>query len=92
MTAPNHDIPDDVGVEYDPGDEAPVRGILAVKRQHEGELMERTGVTGVGIGRDAIGDDAIVIYLEEASAAAGLPTELDGYNVVTEVTGIIDTQ
>lgn len=92
MTAPNHDMPDDVGVEYDPDEEPPARGILAVKRRHEDDLMARAGVTGVGIGRNDIGDDAIVIYVEDASAATGLPTDLDGYTVVTEVTGIIDTQ
>ena len=91
MTVSIGEIPDDVGIDYDP-DEEPASGVLAVKQRHEEDLMALPGVTGVGVGQNDIGDDAIVIYLEERSAAAQLPTEIDGYDVVVEVTGIIEAQ
>ena len=34
-----------------------------VKQRHEQELMAIDGVEGVGVGRNSIGDDAILVYL-----------------------------
>lgn len=92
MNASSSDIPDDIGIDYEPDEEEPANGILAVKRRHEDRLMALPGVSGVGIGQNAIGDEAIIIYLEERSAAAGLPTEIEGYEVVVKLTGIIEAK
>ena len=83
-------MPDDVSIEYNPGPDEPTSDIEAVKLRHEDELLLRPNVTGVGIGQNAIGEDAIIVYLLEKSAAAGLPRELEGYEVMVEVTGPID--
>lgn len=89
MTAAN-DLPDDIGVEYSPDDDTPDTYAGEVKQQHEAELLDLPKVTGVGLGRNAIGDDAIVVYLEEKAAAKNLPKQIDGVDVVVEVTGPID--
>jgi hypothetical protein len=65
-------------------------GIDAVRRRHEKELLAIDGVTGVAIGRTATGQDAIVVYLREASAEACVPVAIEGYSVQTVVTGIIE--
>ena len=88
MTAPIDDGP--VGVDYDPGAESPTSAVEEVMQKHEDRLLRVPGVTGVGVGRNAIGNAAIVIYLEEKSAAAKIPDRVDGFDVVVEVTGAID--
>ena len=90
MTPPIDEGP--VGVDYDPAPDAPKSVVEEVMMRHEGQLMRRNGVTGVGIGQNAIGDAAIVVYLQEKSAVSGLPKQLDGIDVVTEITGAIDAQ
>ena len=89
MTSPIDDEP--VGVDYDPGPSSPKSVVEEVMVTHEHELMRRKGVTGVGIGQNAVGDAAIVIYVQEKSVANGLPKQLDGFDVVTEITGVIES-
>jgi hypothetical protein len=52
--------------------------------------MAIDGVEGVGVGRNSIGDDAIIVYLRTDDVKASLPRSIDGYPVETKVTGIID--
>jgi len=61
-----------------------------VKQRHEQELMAIDGVEGVGVGRNSIGDDAIIVYLRTDDVKASIPRSIDGYPVETKVTGIID--
>ena len=63
-----------------------------VKDKHEVRLMAMDGVEGVGLGRTALGDDAIVVYVRDQQAAERLPKELDGVAVQLQVTGRIDAQ
>jgi hypothetical protein len=77
-------------VPYNPDDD--VSGIERVLGQHEGGLLARPGVTGVAISRSPTGDPAIVIYLQDQRFRAGLPKQIDGYPVVTQVTGLIEAQ
>lgn len=77
-------------VQYNPDDD--VSGIEQVLRQHEAGLLARPGVTGVAIGKSPIGDPAIVIYLHDQISRSGLPKMIDGYPVVTQVTGPIEAQ
>jgi hypothetical protein len=64
--------------------------ISEVKDRHMPELMAVPGVVGVGIG-GTTGDKRIVVYLENNSPElrARIPSELEGYRVVTELTGAI---
>jgi hypothetical protein len=64
-----------------------------VKDRHEEELLSIPGVVGVGISsRD--GEPVLVVYLESDSPAlkASIPTELEGFQIVNEVTGPIEIQ
>lgn len=51
----------------------PRSGVEAARKQHEATLMSIEGVTGVGVGRTDIGDDAIVVYVMDASVARRVP-------------------
>jgi len=68
----------------------PASAIEAVRERHERDIAAIDGVVGLGIGRSRAGDDAIVVYLRDASVEARVPSELDGYPVVTVVTGAVD--
>lgn len=61
-----------------------------VKQSHEQQLMAIDGVEGVGVGRNSIGDDAVIVYLRTEDAKARVPRTIGGYPVETKVTGIID--
>jgi hypothetical protein len=61
-----------------------------VKQSHERELMAIEGVEGVGIGRDSIGNDAIIVYLRTEEVRDRVPRSIGGFPVETRVTGIID--
>ncbi|MHB8895621.1 MAG: hypothetical protein ACYC99_10655 [Candidatus Geothermincolia bacterium] len=67
--------------------------IEGVKARHTAELMAMPGVAGVGIGQ-VNGRKVITVYLESSSPElkAGIPGTLEGFEVVTEVTGPIKTQ
>ena len=52
--------------------------------------MAIDGVEGVAIGRDRIGDAALVIYVREPSVKRQLPSQVEGHAVETVVTGPID--
>ena len=64
--------------------------ILQVKEHHEQELMAIEGVEGVGVGRNSIGDDAIIVYLRSEDVRSRVPRSIDGYPVEMKVTGIIE--
>ena len=64
--------------------------IAGVKQNHERELMAIDGVEGVGIGRNQIGDDVILVYVRDESVGQRLPFNIEGFQVKTQVTGIID--
>ena len=90
MTPAADDFPGDAAVEYNPEDEPPASEAERIKRDHEDELLSMPSVTGVGLAQNAVGDDAIIIYLRHGSAASNLPKQIEGIDVVTEVTGEID--
>lgn len=78
-------------VPYDGGampDSEPA--IERIKRKHEARLLGLEGVTGVGVGSDEIGDAVILVYVLDASISKNIPSDLDGINVQTQVTGEID--
>jgi hypothetical protein len=73
----------------DASSESPT-AIQNVKDSHEQELLAIDGVEGVGIGRNNIGDDAIICYLRSEDVKQRIPRNIGGYPVETIVTGIID--
>ena len=81
---------EEAAVPYEPGPAATSSGLALAKTRNEGRLLAIKGVKGVGIGRNAIGDDAIVVFLVDDSVGRQLPAEVDGFPVETVVTGEID--
>jgi hypothetical protein len=71
-----------------PPEEARRSRALAVKERHEGELLGLPGVMGVGL-TECDGREAIVLYLRSEEARSGLPREMEGVPVTTEITGEI---
>jgi hypothetical protein len=59
-------------------------------QHHEMALMAIDGVVGVGVGRTPKGEDAILLYLRDASVKSRVPNHVGGYPVETTVTGEID--
>lgn len=66
--------------------------IEAVRSRNESRLMAIEGVVGIGVGRTAGGDDAIVVYLRDESARQRVPARIEGYPLEIVVTGGIDAQ
>jgi hypothetical protein len=82
---------EDAAMPYSP--ESPSEtssAVEQVRQSHEHELMAIDGVEGVGVGRDSIGNDAIIVYLRTDDVRDRVPRSIDGYPVETKVTGIID--
>lgn len=78
---------EEASMPYHPGSESSPEAILSQARH--AKLMGIEGVEGVGIGQDAIGNEAIVVYARDREAAKRVPSTVDGINVVVEVTGPI---
>lgn len=84
---------EDAAMPYDPdADAAADQGshVQHVKERHESRLLAIEGVTGVGVGTDRIGNEAIVVYLSHPTLRKSIPDEIEGVLVTTEVTGDID--
>jgi hypothetical protein len=73
-----------------------VVSVMAVQDRYTGDLMSVPGVVGTATGLAPDGRIAILVYLKEATktplkgkgiSAAGIPAEIEGVPVVTEVTG-----
>ncbi len=76
-------------VLYDPGDDERTHsgGIQVALAKAERQLAHRKGVHGMGISKS--GPDAIVVYVENEQVLSQLPSDVDGFPVVGEVTGEI---
>lgn len=64
--------------------------INEIKEKYEKKIMGIPGVTGIGIGSDQRKHGvAIKVYVERMTPElkARVPVELEGYPVITEVTG-----
>ena len=68
----------------------PARSIDQVLAAHTDSLMALPGVTGTAIGL-CEGERCITVFVADSSALtrAGIPSRLEGYRVVLEVTGTI---
>lgn len=82
---------EDAAMPYSPESSTEATSVVEhVKQSHEQELLAIEGVEGVGVGRNNIGNDAIIVYVRTEDAKSRVPRSLDGYPVETEVTGAID--
>ena len=61
-----------------------------VRQKRQASLMAIDGVEGVGTGQDAVGNEAVVVYVRDQEAARRVPRKVDGLNVVVQVTGQIE--
>jgi len=80
-------------VEYQPSSPsgtAERSAIEAVLSRNADILMAIEGVEGVGIGRDRIGNEVIVVFVRDASVRVRVPYEVEGITVEISVTGIVD--
>jgi hypothetical protein len=55
-------------------------------------LLRIAGVEGLGMTKGPTGDDAIVVFVRDASVASSIAPELGGMRIIVEVTGPIDAQ
>lgn len=76
--------------ETNVGGTAAATAIARVKQDHEAELLAIEGVEGVGIGRNEIGDEVILVYVREADVANRIPSSVEGIGVRTMISGAID--
>jgi hypothetical protein len=77
-------------------DNPQVQSVMDVQDRSTNDLMSVPGVVGTATGLAPDGRIAILVYLKEAArtpvkgkgiSAAGIPSEIDGIPVITEVTG-----
>jgi hypothetical protein len=75
---------------------AQIRSVMALQDRHTEDLMASPNVVGTATGLAPDGRVAILVYLREEAktpvkgkgiSAAGIPAEIDGVPVITEVTG-----
>jgi len=64
--------------------------IERVLQKHEQTLLAIKGVIGVGIQTNKVGNDVIVVYLRDESVRKHIPTEIDGFQIMTQVTGELE--
>lgn len=93
----NEFLDEEAAMPYNPEDYAANESalsspILSVKQNHEQSLLAIDGVEGVGIGRNQIGDDVILVYLRDEAVKQQIPFDIEGFQVKTQITGIIDVQ
>ena len=92
---PNSSVPDQNAQVLDK-ENAQVRSVMDLQERYTEDLMAVPGVVGTATGLAPDGRLAIMVYLKEESkvpvkgrgiSAAGIPSEIDGVPVITEVTG-----
>ncbi|MDC8756882.1 hypothetical protein [Janthinobacterium fluminis] len=83
---------EDAAMPYEPDDAgfAATAPVDAARRRHERALLAIDGVEGVATGRTALGNDAIILYLRDATVQSRVPSQIEGFPVQTTVTGPIN--
>ncbi len=79
----------------EPMKEAAMTGsIQDVKAKYEQQIITTPGVVSIGIGKNAAGNSAIIIGIEQEdeTVKAALPKELDGYPVEIQNIGPVRAQ
>jgi len=78
--------------EPEAAEQEPTSAVSAVLARHHDALIARKDVTMLGEGLDVAGRPAIVIGVKTTAGLRGLPKDLDGVPVVTQITGEITAQ
>jgi hypothetical protein len=88
ITAPDTSGPSGsiTGLKASPSE---LRAAMQSQEAHTAALMRMPGVVGTAITADAAGRPAIMILTEHLLGTTLLPSTIDGYNVIEEVTGKI---
>jgi len=60
--------------------------LKAARRELEGSVMGRPGVSGTAIG-ELDGRPCLKVYVTQSAAGRGIPKRVGGYPVVVETTG-----
>lgn len=76
-------------MQYEPEEGEIAPALTTALAEAESRLLSEPGVTGIGLGQNEIGDDAVVVYVRNSLAQRSLPTMMLGVPVVFEVTGEI---
>ena len=64
-----------------PGGTHPIDDVLDRSRP---QLLAIPGVVGAGHGRTQDGDDAVIVWVTDPTAAENLPTDLEGFTVIVK--------
>jgi len=85
---------EDAAMPYEPEHDvqAGSNEALNVKSRHEASLMSIDGVSGVGLGCDEIGDDAIIVYLSHPGPNPRVPESIEAIPVKQQYVGIVEAQ
>ena len=82
---------EDAAMPYQPADadENDSGGIRDALAKAESQMLAQPGVRGMGITVTPSGEDAIVVYVENEQVISQLPSTVNGYAVIGEVSGDI---
>ncbi|WP_182868337.1 hypothetical protein [Stieleria mannarensis] len=74
---------------YQPADMMPaaMTGIEAALAKAEQMLSRRKGVKGMGMTKTRRGQDAIIVYVDQQQTISQLPSDVDGFPIIGDVTG-----
>ncbi len=76
-----HGASEQAAIPFAPAPLGPPTAMDAVLERSRQRLLTIQGVVGVGQGRTAIGDDAILAFVDNQGVGSKVPRELEGYPV-----------
>jgi hypothetical protein len=82
---------ENAAMTYEPSDDNQflTGGIKVAFAKAQAQLSSQPGVNGLGMTKTPAGQDVIVVYVQNALAITKLPSNVDGFSVIGEVTGDI---
>ncbi|MGV9870869.1 hypothetical protein [Rhodococcus koreensis] len=75
----------DEQAELEVGEPPPVHPTSPVEvalERHRVTLQAIPGVVGIATGRTNSGEDALIVWIDDTDAAAGLPSDIEGFPLV----------
>ncbi|MGE0145249.1 MAG: hypothetical protein AB7I19_18410 [Planctomycetota bacterium] len=83
---------EEASMPYQPEDDEPKANDALTRALHAAErtLLGKSGVTGVGMGQNETGEDAVVVYVRSAQNKRMIPASIRGVPVVVEISGDIE--
>jgi hypothetical protein len=82
---------ENAAMSYEPTDDNQVlpAGFNGAFAKAQAQLLSLPGVKGLGMAKSPAGQDVIVVYVQNTMAITNLPSNIDGFSVIGEVTGDI---